>query len=93
MSKPPGTPPDPPASEITDSSELGPLIKQTSAQDPDSDRCVTWDGGVDCVRKEHLYIDPKYGFLSRSEFDKGSRPKLLPPPDVTEDTDEGSDGS
>lgn len=139
MSKPPDTPPDPPASEITDSSELGPLIKQALAQDPDSDRCVTWAGRVDshgfpwirafrrvrplavvvyelphhkqlppsvmvrqtcnnkvCMRKEHLYPDPKFGFLSRAEFEKGPRPKLLAPPDATaspEDTDEGSDGS
>ena len=35
MSGPPDTLPDPPASEITDSSELGPLIKQSLAQDPD----------------------------------------------------------
>lgn len=101
MSMPPDTPPAPPrASEITDSSELGPLIKQASAQDPGSDRCVTWTGRVDsygfpevCMRKSHLNIDPKSGFLSRSEFEKGPRPKLIPPPDVTEDTDEDRDGS
>lgn len=45
-----------------------------------------------CVRKEHLYPDPKSGFVSRAEFEKGPRPKLLPPPDA-QDTDEDRDGS
>lgn len=81
MSKPPDTPPDLPASEITDSSELRPLIKQASAQDPDSDRCVTWAGRVD-----------SHGFPWIQVF-RRVRPKLIPPPDVTEDTDEDRDGS